>query len=288
MKILNETDLSEDILVTIFTEPRILAGTKGATCPLGLALCESWDSDAHITQYVSPLEARLGKNGQTDNAGIKFSCMFFDYDFAHHFRRPKHEDWIKFAKNAANWDPKPNVIYSTRGGARAVYLTQDVFDGVEFEERYITLYRAVEHMGEGADYYCDKLGDWTRMMRLPYVMRCDDFFTEKTKSQIVLIHSGKIFPDRTKRKIYVPKPVNMCGKFKMNIKMAAMLNEITPGQRNTNLYACTCKCIDLYGKEACMGIDMLVEKARSEDLPENEIQSAVNSACKKKGYDYEF
>ena len=101
------------------------------TADLTDVLIEPWPADAQFTMYTSPSGTRLVKDGAT--TGIRFEVAVVDLDFDEHHTRPSIENFCDLMVSAYINDHTPNVVYSTRGGARFVYLIEPIEDAEVFE-----------------------------------------------------------------------------------------------------------------------------------------------------------
>jgi len=150
----------------------------------------SWSTDAHFVTYTvrgpegqEYPHPRLNKSVLADirDQGCDVCCsmLVLDYD------NPSHAGWDDFMLmhfvdqlEAARAEKphlfSPTAIYTTRHGARLVYVLEAPVPADEAELRLASLVRQVRAHGILVD---EATKDWTRLFRLPKVVR-DDVNTE--------------------------------------------------------------------------------------------------------------
>lgn len=140
------------------------------------ALIERFNDDDHFTQYCSTPVIRQRKDYKPTN--LSFGIVAFDFDYKDDQGQkasPTPEAYTSFLRRLLVCDFTPNVVYSTKNGARIISILADaITDPDEFEGRYQTLLdRYVELFPERQwDFGCDPATkDWTRLFRFPLVMR---------------------------------------------------------------------------------------------------------------------
>src|SRR6185369_8278328 len=158
-----------------------------------------WPGDAHFTMYTSPQNTRLLKDGSTGNEGISFSLAACDFDYDAHAGRPTDQSYVDHVFAAAYAVVPPNIVYSTRGGARWVWLIKRIDNAATFEQHYQGLISKIGKQWlqvgpDAARYHLDSnCKDWTRLFRLPLVIRTDEqdgtIKEEQQESHIRLLHS---------------------------------------------------------------------------------------------------
>lgn len=163
----------------------------GKTMTLREALTKQYETDAHFVQYYCPGNdnaPRINKPAigwfELNQPGEKpeLQVVGIDLDFPDHgesgFSWHNTDSWPDFM---AKWYEKvvearrtiPELahagVYCTRGGMRFIWpLAETRQVGVDLGESYITQF--VDYLQtNGLD--CDRLTDWTRMFRLPFVVR---------------------------------------------------------------------------------------------------------------------
>lgn len=144
--------------------------------PLSQALETVHSCDAHLQIYVARHEGeeaylRINKRSaapsqmRTEGAEIVANVIALDWD------RPKHAAWTsgqevsEFCQRLAGVDlPNPSAFYTTRHGARFVYVLTESVPVAEVEPIIRGLVRDFWREGIEVDTQCQ---DWTRLFRLP-------------------------------------------------------------------------------------------------------------------------
>lgn len=164
--------------------------------PMRLALQEKYTTDAHFCCYVvhedgqeAPTWPRLTKvalDAIEAAGGRVFSTMLvIDYDIKDNVDADTLR--VKAVGGKVPWDdelidqfwqkldvaveaklPMPNVVYTTKNGARLIYVLTEPILVREVEDYHRGLVHLFGTMGLVADRTCS---DWTRMFRLPAVTR---------------------------------------------------------------------------------------------------------------------
>ncbi len=164
--------------------------------PLRAALAEQFVTDAHFVSYVvheAGAEAetwpRLNKVilDEIEKAGGRVSCSMFVIDIDTKDNVDAETLAAKTIGGKVPWDdeligifwakidaaveaglPMPNALYTTNNGARCIYVLPELISVRESEELYRGLVHLYGQQGIIADSSC---ADWTRMFRMPSVMR---------------------------------------------------------------------------------------------------------------------
>lgn len=148
--------------------------------PLEEAFQVSWPTDAHFVQYM-PVRAgepfpRLTKpvlhKLRAMGADVEVNLFAFDYD------TPGHQAWTPeslaafwslLASAASRWPlaDQWSLLYTTAKGARLVYILDEPVVAEEAEGKIRWMCEQFCLAGLPVDRLCD----WTRLFRLPYVLR---------------------------------------------------------------------------------------------------------------------
>jgi len=149
--------------------------------PLDKALATEWPTDAHFTSYYPEGQdswPRLNKSvlsqfRDTVGGDIFTTCFVFDWDSpGHKSLTPQSyeamcDTLLKAADNglalATNW----TTLYSTRAGLRLIYVLDTPIPCDQSEPWMRAVVRDFAEHG----IHIDPLFDWTRLMRLPRVVR---------------------------------------------------------------------------------------------------------------------
>jgi hypothetical protein len=161
------------------------------------ALRVEWPTDAHfVTYYVHGPEGeveeawpRINKRHSTvlqeirlAGGDIKVSCFVFDWDTSRLFtdgkKRPltqalfdKFIDlFLKLPPLTYEWATKFTFFYTTKNGVRLVYALKHPMPADRAEMLHKLLVRALREGG----VLVDEISDWTRLFRLPRILRTDD------------------------------------------------------------------------------------------------------------------
>ncbi len=155
-------------------------GERTPVAELSTALTRMFTSDAHFTQYASPIRRRLNKSALEQGMAVTMTCLVFDVDDAekHGTGEPASDAWRADmrARMAQLHDAHPSPFYyETKGGSRIVYaLPQSVTlhsreDDRRWSQQYaVALAYFARRFGIEADPAC---ADWTRLFRLPHATR---------------------------------------------------------------------------------------------------------------------
>jgi hypothetical protein len=253
-----------------------------ATAPLARVLLERWDEDdwdLHFAMYSSREEVRCVKNNPTPY-DLTFGIAAYDLDFDKHVGRPTLGNFADLVRTLWLLDQVPNVVYSTRGGARIVYYIEPMYDPMQFEQHYQRLMEIIAEPLKcgGCPYQVDLTAkDWTRLFRAPFVLRDG----EPTESRVRMYHDDLI--DLTK---FAVKPKKVYAKPTGNRKFTAFcpvlqrqLKQIVQGQRNTKLFSAFAFAFEHFDAESAQKrIDILTEAAIEAGLDQREIDSTLRSA----------
>lgn len=154
------------------------------TVDLDEALKTPWDTDAHFVCY-RPVDWKPGRSfarckksvlSQLRKTGQDLVSNLFvlDYDNPDHARWKSIDQFQSFLESladaAAKWPEISKVyrLYSTRNGARLIYLVKDPLPVDLHENFHRGLVSNFNKFGISIDKKCS---DWTRCFRLPYVYR---------------------------------------------------------------------------------------------------------------------
>lgn len=146
------------------------------------AFKDDWATDAHFVGYrpstFEPGQSwpRINKSclSKIRALGVDLLTNLFVFDYDNPGHRPwQPGEWEQFlerlATAAAAWPMIADfrLLYSTRNGARLVYLSAVPLPVDAFEDRHRWMVQEFRRHG----IEVDKLSDWTRLFRLPYVRR---------------------------------------------------------------------------------------------------------------------
>ena len=149
--------------------------------PAHEAFGAGWQTDAHFVCYSvvgnnqtvfprlnKPVLPRLRHMG----ADVHVNILAFDYD------NPNHAEWTpelyqvfwgKLQTAGERWPiaQRWSLLYTTKGGARLVYFLAEGVPADKAENKHRWMVNQFAAVGLDLDH----LSDWTRLFRLPYVMR---------------------------------------------------------------------------------------------------------------------
>jgi hypothetical protein len=160
--------------------PKYEHGERAYVLPLGAALMREYSTDAHFTQYVTPIRRRLNGDALEQLEGVELGVIVFDIDCpaVHGTSEPAPQEWrddLRSKLEALAQVHADPFVYFTRGGARVVFAqsTPTVLrardDAQKWRREYaITLAYFERRFGLVFDAAC---ADWTRLFRLPRVVR---------------------------------------------------------------------------------------------------------------------
>lgn len=166
-----------------FAEAGEMPLTMTEVLPLDAALQRSWGTDAHFVTYL-PFEGgspaigdpfpRLNKAilGEVRERGgdICTTMLVVDWDLPGHVAWEEGQPDAFVAQLPELYEaglPRPTFFYTTRGGARWVYVLARPIPADLAELKMRGMVAAFQALGLDAD----PLDDWTRLFRLPRVMR---------------------------------------------------------------------------------------------------------------------
>ena len=148
---------------------------------LGDALDRTWDYDAFFVGYTlvdedgDEVGARVNKTAVASiaaaGARVVVHTLALDYDL------PNHAEWTTLHREEfmevipglfEGTLPEPTAVYSTRAGARFVYQLSEGTTPVDAEAILGGLIETYAEVGIAVDPACK---DWTRLFRLPRVLR---------------------------------------------------------------------------------------------------------------------
>lgn len=168
-------DNEEDLM----TVPRLALATFEE------AFCRAWATDAHFVLYAPSGNDDDGAPFPRLNKPVlskvrELGTEVVAHSIALDWDTPLHEPWarsrttfddflVAFEK-AATVQPllaSPNALYTTRAGVRLVYIldTPIPVDKIEAKIRFLV------YQCRAAGFMVDELADWTRLFRLPMVVR---------------------------------------------------------------------------------------------------------------------
>lgn len=153
------------------------------TLPLGEAIQREWETDAHLVSYClpglepgdpfarcnKPLLSELRREGHE----LHRTVLALDWDTPGHepwgesFSQVEFQDLLIQAIEKFDLLGLYSVIYFTRHGARLIYILDEPMNVQESESALRWFVKRASQAG----LKCDMLVDWTRLFRLPRVMR---------------------------------------------------------------------------------------------------------------------
>jgi hypothetical protein len=260
-----------------------------ATLPLSVALAEPWPCDVHISMYVSERQVRVTK-AEAAGYELTFSFAAYDLDFDGHRSRPTRGDFADLIRTLHLIDIRPNLVYSTRGGARLAYFIEPVHDPEWFEEHYASLMRRVSEplRTAGCGYQMDEAcRDWTRLFRSARITRPGDHGeVEEFGHDIRIFHAQPLdlANFHVRRKPPRPKPAGNRPFLANDPKLLRLIRtKLVPGNRNNALFEGLCHVYRRYNDAgAAKWIDNLREAAIAAGLDEAEFEQVNKSALKQK------
>lgn len=255
--------------------------TKGGdsvtgTLSLKQMLLERWPCDLHFTMYTSPTGTRLLK-GAPSNPTFNFCAYDLDYDG--HNSKPTLDAFAGLVRLLYVIDLTPNIVYTTRGGARIIYLIDPIDDPDRFEAHYQKLQSILAKFQ--TKYQVDTAAkDWTRLFRAPLVVRDD---VEEYHHQVLSFHDEIL--DLTEFKA-IPKPPRLPvqGNQLFHLHdpvLCRLILELIPGQRNNTLFKALAYALGKYNPESAeKWIDLFREKAEEAGVSEREFETTLKSAIR--------
>jgi hypothetical protein len=171
----------------------LVSATSLLTNPFADTFQHYYDTDAHLVTYAladgteiprinKPMLPHLRTNGQE----LLTMMLVLDYD------TPQHSRWTETAQAqwldalqaidfplAMQW----SLLYTTRNGARLVYVLDNPIPVDQSEKKHQWLCQEFCKHGIQIDKACS---DWTRVFRLPYVVR-DKLPTWEDKPSVIYI-----------------------------------------------------------------------------------------------------
>lgn len=213
---------------------------------LGDAMRTAWETDAHIVQYAPTNDHEWRHRKRDQDIEIAFHFAMFDLDFKnHHEDRQQAEDFNRLLRICSVIDNQPNFVYPTWGGARIGFIIKPTDDPVWFESRYQALLAILADLFKlsGSGYAVDQTKDWTRLFRLPRVMRTKNGEEKPTHDTPILIFHDELFDLATLKVKEKPPRKPLTGTAVWHGRdpyLSALMSTIRPGERHHNLLkACT-------------------------------------------------
>lgn len=178
--------------------------------PIDEALGRDWDCDAHFLTYVlldedgDPLYARATKRSPLvqdllrSGGKVAVSMLVLDYDLpklADGKKQSWGEGWVgEFVEEVGKTGlPWPTYFYTTKHGARFIYVLDKPVGHLEAEGKLRTIINAYREAGIELDESCT---DWTRLFRLPRTVREDTHKSFADDENFLFTNSGPLLnPD---------------------------------------------------------------------------------------------
>ena len=270
-----------DAQCMVFSDKFIMGGAhdEGVIMPVEAMLRTSFESDAHFVQYVTPKNMRVNKGMKEP---LQFSFCAYDLDYSGHGERPTNDKFEHLQFHFGLIDNVPNIIYATRGGARAIYLIKPIASGDVFEAHAKVLGKKIAepiHNGKSGYELDTAASDWTRMFRCPRVIRDD----EAQYDYPVRYYHNKIL-DLLRFKIEIKKyrPISRSAERITNFELLRLLRDaadkMRQGSRNTVLYACFFRLWRRWPDDAEDLLPTFLEIARNKQMAEREVMNCFRSA----------
>jgi hypothetical protein len=273
-----ENTLNEETgeITTVITR----VGAHTPALSLSTLLTMQWPTDVHFPQYYTSEEKRQQKSDPIAlPLDIEFRFAAYDLDFGDHKVRPTIADFNKLVLTLQVVDYTPNIIYQTRGGARIIYLIDPINVADEFERHYNKLLTTLEQPLSLSTngYTIDATKDWTRLFRAPWVVRDE---VEEYDRLIRLFHNKVLDLRRfkVKEKKIAHRVVHNSPFDQSDTYLMALLNEMSEGTRNNNLFKAACHIYRSYNEDGIeRWLDIFRERAESEGLTPVEIETVIRS-----------
>jgi hypothetical protein len=167
---LRPTDF-QNINITIFLNPHTPGGILDTAAQIDLfgALNSKWEDDYHFSGYTATPVYRLRKDFDFPK---DWECSILVYDWDRHGHDLDQDTWTRFILTQLHVVKTPNICYPTRHGARAIYcLNSPIKTGEQYESKYRGLLKSLITGNNDLITIDQKTWDWTRLFRLPRVVR---------------------------------------------------------------------------------------------------------------------
>jgi hypothetical protein len=265
----------------ITTTPKRI-GQKTPTVQLRDMLLTQWPKDVHYSMYWTSEQKRQQKSDPSiPPLDIEFAFAAFDLDFDEHKSLPTINNFSHLTRTLTIIDHTPNIVYTTRGGARIIYLIDPITDAATFEGHYQQLFKKIRlPLNKSANgYKVDEIKDWTRLFRAPLVIRDD----KPEYHHLVRIYHAEIL-DIRQFKIKKRKTERVWGNGNQHFNqgdayLQGRLREIEPGNRNNALFRAACHALRVYTPDAAQTwLDVFRNRAHAEGLSPTEIEAVIHSA----------
>ena len=132
------------------------------------ALTRKWASDAHFVPYST--KGPRYRKAIADQQKVVTQLLCFDCDNPRHQRWDSEESVLAWFAKATELVPFFYAIYTTRSGGRVMVKLDKPIDVREAQEIHKLMTLDLINRGLNVDAACS---DWTRMFRLPYIIRDD-------------------------------------------------------------------------------------------------------------------
>lgn len=222
---LRQTDFSE-IYVTIFMDPHTPGGIEDTAVQIGLfgALDSKWETDFHFSGYTATPVVRLRKDFDFPQ---DWKCSILVYDWDRHGHDLDQETWDAFLLTQMYAVITPNIVYPTRHGARAIYCLNSPFKtGEQYESKYRGLLKSLITGDNDLITIDQKTWDWTRLFRLPRVVRDDVIEHDRP---LFFLHGNLLDVDTLKA--YVPPVNNHKHQYSLQAQHVVYSGPIVPSTR---------------------------------------------------------
>lgn len=133
------------------------------------ALKMKWASDAHFVAYTT--KGPRYRKAIAEQVIVTTKLLCFDCDNPEHARWDNAESVLAWFAKATELVPFFYAIYTTRSGGRIILKLIKYIDVREAQEIHKLMSIDLIKQGLNVD---DSCSDWTRMFRLPYVVRDDE------------------------------------------------------------------------------------------------------------------
>lgn len=130
------------------------------------ALETKWETDAHFVAYNT--EGSRYRKAMASRGTVKTNILVFDCDNPDHERWHSTDEVIRWFDIVVEIVPHFFCVYTTRSGGRIILKLPKALDVRQAEIAHKNLVQDFIAKGLNVDAQCS---DWTRLFRLPYVVR---------------------------------------------------------------------------------------------------------------------
>lgn len=231
-----------------------------------------YSTDVHFCCYLTPDQVRHRKKATPADIQFQVACVDLD---AHAGDPPTKRDYSGLLTCCQVVDEQPNIVYSTKRGARLVYAIKTITDPLVYEQHLHALLKLWDGYckARGEIYQADLVAkDWTRFHRAPLVVRDD----KPTSSDICHYHDDlfdltQLKPIKKPKVQFVLQPKSWSG---YDSRLGWYRRQLNPGNHHSPMMRGAFYIYNNYQASSREGpLSTLKHWAMQDGMPEQEIDN---------------